>query len=103
MPLYLTHHPWPGGTMSKEDALALMRATRATWQERAFRYLGYLGTPQNGEGWSLVSAPSREALAHLLITEHIPYLTITEVWQVAEEELREGHDELRQPRTAAAR
>lgn len=86
MPLFLTYHPWAGGTMSRDEVLKMVRAANEAWRSQGFSCYSYIGTPNDGEGWFVLSAPSREALIRMFHENRIPYLSVTEVWQVGPEE-----------------
>jgi len=87
MPLFLTYHPWIGGTMGRDDVLDMVRAANEAWKNQGFSCCSYIGTPNDGEGWFILSAPNREALIRMFHENRIPYLAVTEVWQVGPEEL----------------
>lgn len=86
MPLFLTYHPWAGGTMGRDEVLKMVRAANEAWKNQGFSCYSYIGTPNDGEGWFVLSAPSREALIRMFHEHRIPYLSVTEVWQVGPEE-----------------
>jgi len=87
MQRFLTYHPWPGGSMERDAMLALVTARYEGWFGRKIRWVGYLGTRENGEGWCLFEAPSQRVLLELFRDEHIPYIAVTPVWQVGESDL----------------
>lgn len=87
MPLFLTHHPWPGGMMDRDHMLNMVRLAYEDWQADGVHWHGYLGTRGNGEGWCMISAPSREALVRMFHKNQIPWLYATEVWQIGEQDL----------------
>lgn len=87
MSLFLIHHPWPGDTMAREEMLDLVAADYESWQAQRITWVSYLGTPNNGEGWCLMQAPSRDALLRMFHENRIPYLSVTEVWQISERDL----------------
>lgn len=87
MALFVIHHPWPGDTMAREEMLDLVAANYESWCAQRVYWRSYLGTPNNGEGWCLMQAPSRETLVRLFHESRIPYLSITEVWQISEQDL----------------
>jgi hypothetical protein len=87
MPLFLTHHPWSGGTMGRDKVLKMVHAANEAWRAQGFSCYSYIGTPSDGEGWFVLQAPSREALIRMFHESEIPYLTVTEVWQVGLDDL----------------
>jgi len=87
MPLFLTYHPWVGGTMGRDEVVDMVRAANEAWKSQGFSCYSYIGTPNDGEGWFVLSAPSREALIRMLHENGIPYLSVTEVWQMGPEDL----------------
>jgi hypothetical protein len=99
MPIFLTYHPWPGGTMSRDDMLEMVRGCYHDWQAQGIQWYSYAGTHENGEGWCLFSAPDRAALLRTFHEQRIPYLFVTEVWRLSEDDLDLTHTaEMTSPR-----
>ena len=87
MSLSLSYQPWPGGTMDRDHILDLVAEVRQHWERQGISFQGVLGTRADGEGWLLMSAPNREALVAVFHEFRIPYLVITEVWRLDQEQL----------------
>lgn len=87
MPLFLTYHPWTSGTMDREQVESVIGGAYDAWQQKGITYRLYVGTADGSEGYSLISAPSRAALIQAFEESRIPYLTVSEAWQISEEDL----------------
>ena len=87
MSLYLTYHPWVPGTMSRDRVLAMLSEAYQAWQSKGLVYRTYIGTEDAAEGFSLIEAPDKATLIRVLEESRIPYLNVSEAWQVFSDEL----------------